>query len=245
MKIARSLALAASLLASAGPAVMVSAPAQAALPSIVYDPTAVAQMVQQVSQLKAQLQTLTNTYTKVTQQLETAQKAYQAVTGARGMGDLFNSPALRKYMPQDMRKVYDAAKGGGFTGITGSVDAILSSEALTGTVAERQAAIRKRQRNNAATSQLMAQDAYAGAEARLDNLDSLLGQINSATDPKAISDLQARIAIEQARVAAEAQKMQMMSYMAAAQEKLAKEQEQELHQKLWSNANSGMPHISK
>lgn len=216
-----------------------------AITTIVYDPSAVAQMVQQVAQLKAQLQTLTNTYTKVTQQLEQAQSAYKAVTGTRNLGDVFNNPMLRKYLPADMKKVYDASRAGGYQGITGSIDAILSSEALTGSVAQQQDAIKKRRRNSAAAAQLAAQDAYAGVEARLNQIDQLASKINETTDPKAIADLQARIAIEQSRIATEAQKLQLMSYMAAAQDKLAREQEREVHRKIWASTNSGMPSIKK
>lgn len=209
----------------------------------VYDPAAVAQAIESVSQLKAQLTTLTNTYQTVTQQLSQAQAAYASVTGNRGMGDVFNNPAIRKYLPADMQKAWDTARKGGLTGMTGSVSAILDSEALNGTVKERQAALRERSRNQAAAYQLMAQDAYAGAEARMDQLDQLAAQINATQDPKAIAELQARISIEQARINAEAQKLTLMSNMAAAQDRLAQEQAKELRAKVWSSANTAMPSL--
>ncbi|MDK4565720.1 type IV secretion system protein, partial [Kingella kingae] len=63
------------------------------------------------------------------------------------------------------------------------------------------------------------------AENRLNNLKQLASKINTATDPKAIQDLTARINIEQAAIQNEQTRLQLFMKMAEIQEKHAERAE--------------------
>ena len=112
-------------------------PTAASAQMAVFDASAVANTAQQITQLKAQLDQMVKTYETVTSQLRKAEEAYNAVTGVRNLGDIFNNPALRQYLPADMKRVYDASQAGGYRGISGTVDEILKLEALSGSTKDQ------------------------------------------------------------------------------------------------------------
>lgn len=225
------------------PAAVVLAPVPASAQMAVFDSAAVANTATQITHMTSQLQQLKQTYDTVTQQLSQAKQQYESMTGSRGLGDIFNNPQLRKYLPADYKKVYDLAQSGGYKGITGTLDTVLAAEKLSGTVAEQMAAIRSRQTRSAATNKILVDDGFAGAEARLDQLEQLRQQISQTQDAKAVGELQARIQIEQAAMAGEATKLQLMALLAKAETDLAAEQRQEMSRKLLSPTNTGMARI--
>lgn len=234
------------LLAAIAVAAAALAPASAYAQYTVYDPTQAANMASQIAKAQQQIEYLRNTYETVMEQVAEAKRAADAVSGIRNVADVFNDPYIRQYLPQDLKKVYDRAQVGGYKGITGTVDEVLASESLVGkTVAEQQQAILDRRRRAAATGRVIGDDAYAGAERRLQQLDKLLGQINTTQDAKAAADLQSRIAVEQAAIHNEAVKLQLLQYMAQAEERLAKEQRKAASDAITSRHNTGMSSIRK
>ncbi|MDP3613969.1 MAG: P-type DNA transfer protein VirB5 [Rubrivivax sp.] len=235
--ISKTAALAALLTTPAG---VVLVPQPAAAQMAVFDSAAVANQATQITHMTNQLSQLKSTYDQITSQLQQAKQQYESMTGARGFGDQINNPQLRKYLPADYKKVYDLAQGGGYKGISGTIDTVLAAEKLTGTVAEQMAAIRSRQTRSLATNKLIADDGFAGAEARLDQLEQLRQQISQTQDAKGVAELQARIAVEQAAIAGEATKLQLLALMAQAEEKLAAEQVREWNRKVLNPNNTGM-----
>lgn len=225
------------------PGVVALVPTQAAAQMAVFDSAAVANTATQITHMTNQLTQLKQTYQGVMDQLNQAKQQYASITGSRGLGDVFNNPQLRKYLPSDYKKVYDLAQSGGYKGITGTLDTVLAAEKLSGTLAEQMAAIRGRQVRSAATNKIMVDDGFAGAEARLDQLEQLRQQISQTQDTKAIGELQARISVEQAAIAGEATKLQLMALLAKAEADLAAEQRQEMSRKLLSPSNTGMARI--
>lgn len=225
------------------PSAVVVAPAPASAQMAVFDSAAVANTATQITHMTNQLAQLKQTYQGVMDQLNQAKQQYDSITGTRGLGDVFNNPQLRKYLPADYKKVYDLAQGGGYKGITGTLDTVLAAEKLSGTVADQLAAIRSRQTRSAATNKVLVDDGFAGAEARLDQLEQLRQQISQTQDTKAIGELQARISVEQAAMAGEATKLQLMALLAKAESDLAAEQRQEMSRKLLSPKNTGMARI--
>ena len=73
-------------------------------------------------------------------------------------------------------------------------------------------------RGNAALLAVAAQEAYATTSRRFDSLQQLISAIPSATDPKGIMDLQARIQAEQGMLANESTKLAVLYQAAQAQE---------------------------
>lgn len=232
------------LFASAAVALVVASsalPANAQL--AVFDGANAANTAQSIIQLKAQLDQLKSTYDTVTNHLAEAKRMTAAVTGVRNLGDVFNNPAIRQYLPGDVKRIYDKASLGGYAGISGSVDEILKAEGLTGTTAEKMASIQERQRRSAATTKLIGEDAFEGARQRLAQLDQLQSKINQTEDPKAIADLQARIAIEQANMQNESTKLQLLQMMAQAEERLAAQQSHELSGRIMGRGKTAMGRI--
>lgn len=225
-------------MAIASPVVVTPSIASAQL--AVIDAGSIENTAKQLIQMKSQLDQMVKTYETVTSQLRKAEEAYNAVTGVRNLGDVFNNPALRQYLPQDMKRVYDASQAGGYRGVSGTIDEILALEGLKGSTSEQMRQINERQRRGAATAKLVGEDAYAGAQLRMEQLDNLLGQINKTQDPKGLGELQARIAMEQASLQNEAIKLQLLSHMAVAEDRLAEQQRREASAAIINPANTKM-----
>lgn len=228
-----------------GMALVSVGPAPASAQMAVYDAAQAVSVAKQIAEAKAQLDQLKATYDQVTSQLRKAEQAYDAVTGSRNLGDAFTNPALRQYLPADVRQVYDRARQGGYAGISGTVDQILQSEVLTGTSQQRADAIAERARRSAATRKVVGEDAYAGAQARLAQLDQLQGLISTTQDPKAIAELQARLAVEQAAIHNEAIKLQLLQMAAQAEDKLIEQQKVEYGRAMLNPGNTTMSRIPR
>ncbi|EBC1886522.1 P-type DNA transfer protein VirB5 [Salmonella enterica] len=203
----------------------------------VFDATRAADFIQQFARMKEQLDT-------ARQQLAEAQRLFDSMSGIRGFGDLFRNTGLREYLPDDLRKIYDSVNGGGYAGISGSIQEILNQERLgTGSVNDLRQAIVDRERNAAATEKAVGLRGYEGAQRRLAQIEALMDEIGRTQDQKAIEELQARIAAEQAAIQNETTKLQLIAHLREAERKLIDEQRRELNQRILSNQNTGMPQI--
>lgn len=202
----------------------------------VFDGTRAADFIQQMKRMKEQLDT-------AQAQLAEAERMYEAVTGTRGIGDLMRNSQLREYLPEDLQTVYDSANGGGYSGISGSITDILHDEKLSGSVDDMRDAILERSRNAAATDKAVGLRAYEGAQQRLAQIEYLMDEINHTGDQKAIDELQARIAGEQAAIQNETTKLQMIAQLRQAEQALINEQRRERNIRILSSQNQGMPTI--
>lgn len=193
----------------------------------VFDSSSFAQMVMSVRTLAGQLNQL--------------QATYNALNGARGLGDVLYNPALRRYLPPDWTRVYDGAMAGGYAGISGTLGAIQAAERLGGSVDEDQAKIVARNRRTSVADKAVGVQAYQGAHERLGQIEGLMAQTNRTRDPKAIQEVQARIAVEQAAVQHETTKLQLVAMLQRAEERLVEQQKTDLAQRILSASNKGMP----
>lgn len=213
----------------------VSAPAMSSgIP--VFDGTRAADFIQQMVKVKEQIDVARN-------QLAEAQRMYESVTGVRGLGDVLRNPQLRQFLPDDLKSVYDSANGGGYAGISGSLKDILDAEKITSGDWTQLRQIHQRGVNAAATDKAVGLRAYEGAQARLNQIEGLMDQIGKTQDQKAIEELQARIAGEQASIANEMTKLQMISQLRAAEQNLVAEQKRAVSLKILNSQNQGMPGI--
>jgi type IV secretion system protein VirB5 len=174
-------------------------------------------------------------------QLNQMQATYNALNGVRGLGDVLYNPVLRRYLPADWAHVYDGAMAGGYAGISGTLGAIQAAERLGGSVEHDQAKIVARGRTTSATDKAVGLQAYQGARDRLQQIEGLMAQINRTKDPKAIQEVQARIAVEHAAVQHETTKLQLVAMLQRAEERLAEQQKTDLAQRILSASNKGMP----
>ncbi len=184
----------------------------------------IAQYIAQVEQLKIQVQ----------QELE----QYKALTGSRNLGDIFNDPKYRQYLPADWQKVYDSVKSGGYAGLTGTAKSIYDDnhiyDACSSIQNSDQKSVCEQEATKPALDQGMATDAYNTATDRLNQIEQLTQQINSTQDPKAIAELQGRIATEQAAIQNEQTKLQLYQMVADAQDKIQEQRQNEINARTWA-----------
>lgn len=189
--------------------VMPVQPSRAAFPVI--DIASIAQLIKQVNYWKQQISGMTNQFNQLKQ-------TYAAMTGSRGMQNLLGlTPQMRNYLPPDWQSLMSVvqATGGGYSGLSAKAKQILNANAiLTATDLSRLSPAHRQiiedGRNAAAMLQVMSQTAYGETSTRFGALQQLISSIGSATDAKAIADLQGRIEAEQTMLQNESTKLETL-----------------------------------
>ena len=188
----------------------------------VVDVGAIAQLLQQYETLKQQLTTAENS-------LSQAQAQYQSITGGRGMQNLL-SGTNRNYLPSDWSQIVAAINrtGAGFNALSAGIQTSLTANAIL--TSQQMAALPPAQRNqvqaarnSAATLQAVSQQALTTTSSRFASLQQLINTIGSASDEKAILDLQARIQAEQVMLQNESTKLGIL-YQAVQAQEMARKQ---------------------
>ena len=168
-----------------------------------------------VTQLLAEVQTLTQQLQTARSQLSQSQAEFQSITGNRGMEQLL-AGTPRNYLPANWAALQSAAQPGGAAGALGTeVGAALRAESLLtqaqlasfspAAVSQVQA-----QRQSAALLQGLTRQALANASGRFASLQLLINAIGQAGDQKAALDLQARIVAEHGMLQNESTKLQAL-----------------------------------
>jgi type IV secretion system protein VirB5 len=159
----------------------------------VIDASAIAQLVQQVEQLK---------------------QGYQSVTGTRGMQTVL-SGINRNYFPSTYLRVPAALAAPIRSTLT--AHAVLTSTQLSAlSPAEQQQIIQAR--NNAALLEVTTEEAYATTSGRFAAVQQLINTIGTTTDEKGILELQGRIQGELAMLTNDNTKLQLLYQATQAQE---------------------------
>ncbi|MBU9413512.1 P-type DNA transfer protein VirB5 [Burkholderia multivorans] len=182
----------------------------------VFDASAVAQMLLTVNNLKQQVQQLMTTYS--------------ALTGVRGFGSLLSSPVVAQSLPANWQSLYTAVQQGGYAGLTGAAQTLRSASEIYN--CQNQSGIDQqvcqRALNKPFQDKALAQQAYQTELSELNQVQTLVQQINQTQDPKGIAELQGRIAGEQAAIQQETTKLQLFRMMAETEDHLVAEQQHEL-----------------
>lgn len=185
----------------------------------------IANLIQTVQQV---LNDITEIQNQV-QQIRQLQDQLKSLNGFRNLGQVFNNPLLRNYVPAEAYTFVNAVNTGGYSGLTGTAKALRDAGMvyncmdLTGADRTRcQAAL-------AAPYQAkgLLQDAMKAAAGRLSQINSLMGQINATADQKAVQEIQARISAENALLAHEVSQVQMLQGMADSEERIARSRDRE------------------
>ncbi len=183
------------------------APYTAAMP--VFDPAVFAQAVLQVQAWKTQLEQMTN-------QLKQLEETKAAVTGSRGLGDILNNPEIRQVVPAEPAQSFDAVRTAGAAGLSTQAATIRQASKIydcenrTGVDLSTCMAFL----NNGAQTAALHQNAMVRLNQRVDQINSLQGRINSTNDPKAISELTARLIAESAQIANDANRLMVLRAIA-------------------------------
>lgn len=152
---------------------------------------------------------------------------------------MLNNPALRQYLPVEYQNIYDAAS----SDLSSPIASITAAENLTGSINDMQKSVAARQQQNVITDKAVMLRGYAGTKQRGNQIDSLMNQINSTQDLKAIGELQARIAIEQAAIQNEIVRLQIIEQLQHNEVKLVEEQKSEISRRILNSNNKQMPRI--
>ncbi len=199
-----------------------------------------------MQQTMAQVETIAKwklQYDQMVSQIDQAKQQYESLTGSRGLGTIMNNPALRDYLPADWQGVYDSVRSGGYSGLSGRGQSVYNANKIFDScaymkLADQRTACEARA-VKASQDKGFALDAYDAAKSRINQIDQLMGQINATQDPKAIAELQGRIAAEQANIQNEQTKLQLYAMVAAAEEKVQAQRQREIQSRTW-NAKKGV-----
>lgn len=166
-------------------------------------------MIQQLKQLEAQL----------TQ----AKEQFESITGGRGLGGILTENYTSK-LPTNWQETLAGMDGGGTIG--GLATSIYDSASLleSGNFEHLAGDVLDGLKDNmasAANGQALNAQTFDGSAARFDRIQGLMQQINSAGDLKAIEDLNARIAAENAMLTNELIKLQSMNALLDNQREVA------------------------
>ncbi len=185
-----------------------------------------------VANLLQTIQQVINDITKIqnqVQQITQLQDQLASINGMRSLGNVFNNPLLRNYVPAEAYTFVNAVNIGGYSGLTGTARALRDAGMvyncmdLAGDARIRCQAVLAQPYQHKG----LLQDAMASASGRLSQIQSLMNQINATTDQKAVQEIQARIGAENALLSHEATQIQMLQGMADSEERIARSRDRE------------------
>ncbi len=171
-------------------------------------------------------------------QIHQLEREYASITGSRDLGEIMNNPELRDYLPQDWQAIYDSVKQGGYEGLSGTGKTVYDDNKVYDgcayiTIPDQKIACEARA-VKPSQDKGFALDAYSDAKNRMLQIDELMQTINETQDPKAIAELQSRIAIEQANIQNEQTKLQLYEMVSAAESRVQAQRQREIQARTWS-----------
>ena len=163
------------------------------------------------------------------QQITALQSQLDSINGVRNLGNVFNNPTLKNYVPSEAYTYLNAVNTSGYSGLNTTAkvlrDAGMVYNCLDLTGAARtscQAALAQPYQQKG-----LLQDAMKSAAGRLSQINSLMSEINATSDQKAVLEIQARISAENALLTHEVSQVQMLQGMADSEERIARSRERE------------------
>ena len=185
----------------------------------------IANLIQTVLQVLNDITEIQNQVQQITQ----LQDQLKSMNGFRNLGQVFNNPMLRNYVPADAYNFVNAVNTGGYAGLAGTAKALRDAGMVYNCMDLTGADRTRCQAVLAAPYQTkgLLQDAMKSAGGRLSQINSLMSQINATADQKAVQEIQARIGAENALLAHEMSQVQMLQGMADSEERIARSRERE------------------
>ena len=185
----------------------------------------VANLLQTVQQVLNDITAINNQVQQITQ----LQSQLNSLNGLRNLGNVFNNPLLKNYVPADVYTHFNAINSAGYSALNATAKSLrdagmvyncldLNGAARTGC----QAALAQPYQHKG-----LLQDAMKSAGGRLAQIQSLMGQINATNDQKSVQEIQARIGAENALLAHEMSQVQMLQGMADSEERIARSRDRE------------------
>lgn len=184
-----------------------------------------ANLVQTVLQVLNDVTEISNQVQQITQ----LQSQIDSINGMRYLGNVFNNPMLRNYVPAEAYTYVNAVNTSGYAGLNATARALRDAGMVYNCMDMTGDARTSCQASLAQPYQTkgLLQDAMKSAAGRLTQINSLMGQIDATTDQKAVQEIQARIGAENALLAHEMSQVQMLQGMADSEERIARSRERE------------------
>ena len=185
----------------------------------------VANLVQTVQQVVNDITQINNQVQQITQ----LQNQLNSINGIRNLGNVFNNPMLRNYVPPEAYTYLNAINTSGYSGLNATARTLRDAGMVYNCMDLAGAARTSCQAALAQPYQQkgLLQDAMRSAAGRLPQINSLMDQINATTDQKSVQEIQARIGAENALLAHEVSQVQMLQGMADSEERIARSRERE------------------
>jgi type IV secretion system protein VirB5 len=170
------------------------------------------------------------TVTQLEQEVQQEIQIYQSTVGSRGFGALLTNSVTANSLPSNWQDVYTAVQHGGYAGLTGSAQALRSASEIynCGDQTGIDQQVCQRALNKPFQDKAFGQQAYQTELQELNQIQSLMRQIDVTQDPKGIAELQARIQTETAAVGDEMTKLQLFRMLGDTEDRLVAEQQSEL-----------------
>jgi len=160
-------------------------------------------------------------YQQMYQDYEQQIRNYESLTGARNLGDILNNPAFRNTVDPNFINTMQSIQNSGSGGLSAQARAlrrtleVYSCSDRSGTDRRTcEAALSVNSQN-----MVNQENALGLLTERINQIQGLQSRINTTDDPKAIAELQARIAAEQAQISNDANRIAVMNAYTAAQER--------------------------
>lgn len=201
-------------------------------------PTTIAGWAMEASSWAKQIESMQQQFEKLQQTYQQVQSTYTSMTGNRGIGNVLSlTNSMRNYLPQgasDMVGVLNNANNT-YSGMSNQIQALANSNSILSNASlanmnmlPAQLKLLTDQRTNTAAIQSIAAQGMANASQRFSYLQTLMSQINGTTDPKAIAELNARIASEQTMMTNEQTKLQQINSFMQNQNAVTAQQRREM-----------------
>lgn len=185
----------------------------------------VAGLVQAVQEVLQSIQQIENQI----RQIEQMEAQVTAITGSRNLGAVLNNPALQNYIPPTATSLMTSIQSVGYSGLSGSARTMRDSQ-MTYNCLDRTGDARTQCQASLAIpyqQKAFMDDAMSSARGRIDQIQSLMQQINLTTDQKGVDEIQARIAAENALLQHEQTQISLARGAAEAQQRIAESRARE------------------
>lgn len=185
----------------------------------------IANLIQTILQVLNDVTEINNQVQQITQ----LQTQVNSINGVRNLGNVFNNPGLKNYVPAEAYTQLNAINTSGYAGLNATAKTLRDAGMVYNCMDLVGNARTSCQATLAQPYQQkgLLQDAMKAAAGRLSQIQSLMGQINATSDQKAVQEIQARIGAENALLAHEMSQVQMLQGMADSEERIARSRERE------------------
>ncbi|ASK27172.1 hypothetical protein BG910_04940 [Neisseria chenwenguii] len=160
------------------------------------------QLAQDAANFVKEMDEYAKQLTQMKKQYEQQVKQFKSMTGSRNLGNILKD-AVKDQVPSEWSVIYQGAKDIDYK-------SVINSKGYDSKAADRMAVKNLQDM----------EEVFKSTKTQLDSLTVMMNQINQTQDMKAAADLQNRIAVEQAKIANNQTKLDMLDRLYARQKEV-------------------------